>query len=112
MVEKADRHIEGTVHASMIKEDTSYSYNASDLYPCSPEHGCLKLVWKLDQDTIDEDFECPIFDLEINEGNELSINGNNDFRTYRTVYGMQGTRRLWFVGAQSHDLQKIKVRLR
>ena len=40
----------------------------SDLYPCSPEHGCLKIVWKLDQDTIDEDFECPIFDLEINEG--------------------------------------------
>ena len=29
MVEKADRHIEGIVHANMIKEETSYNYNAS-----------------------------------------------------------------------------------
>ena len=29
----------------------------SDLYSCSPEHGCLKILWKLDQDSIDEGFK-------------------------------------------------------
>ena len=59
------------VHANMIKENESYRYNSSDYYPCSPEYGCLRFQWELDPTTVDNYFECPIFPLDIAEGNLL-----------------------------------------
>ena len=76
LFEKADRKLAGTVHANLIKENESYSYNSSEYYPCSPEYGCLRFQWNLDPSTVNNEFECPIFPLDVTEGSLLYKSAN------------------------------------
>ena len=58
----------------MIAESESYSYNASDYYHCSPEYGCLRISFDLDETTVDNEFECAPFPLDnVNDDNRVEL---------------------------------------
>ena len=83
MVETANRHVDGVVHENMIVESKSYNYTASEYFHCSPEHGCLRFKFDLDQDEVDNQFECPVFPLDIvDQGQSLKSIFESIFRSY------------------------------
>ena len=62
------RFASGTVHKEFTKEDEDYNYDANQYNKCSPEYGCPKMSWIVDLYTVDENFECPIFEMPSKKG--------------------------------------------
>ena len=62
------RFASGIVHKEFTKDDEDYHYEANPYYKCSPEYGCPKMTWQVDLESVDENFECPIFDMPSKEG--------------------------------------------
>ena len=73
LVERANRRVGGTVHAKMIVESESYSYNASDYYKCSPEYGCLRISFDLNETTVDANIECDPFSLDVDDNDRIEL---------------------------------------
>ena len=83
MIETANRHLDGIVHEKMIEESQSYNYTASEYFHCSPEHGCLRFKFDLDQDAVDNRFECPVFPLDVaDQGSSVKLIFETIFRPY------------------------------
>ena len=62
------RFASGIAHKEFTKDDEDYHYDANPYNKCSPEYGCPKMSWIVDLDTVDENFECPIFDMPSKKG--------------------------------------------
>ena len=52
----------------MTNDDEDYHYDANPYNKCSPEFGCPRMIWTVDLDSADENFECPIFDMPSKKG--------------------------------------------
>ena len=57
----------GKAHKEFTKDDEDYHYDANPYNKCSPEYGCPKMSLIVDLDTVDENFECQIFEMPSKE---------------------------------------------
>ena len=62
------RFASGIAHKEFTKDDQDYHYDANPYNKCSPEYGCPKMSWNVDLESVDENFECPIFDMPSKKG--------------------------------------------